>query len=654
MTRSLVFACAVACGLAFAGPAAAQDAAGLGDKLERVQRLLDDWQLVEAAAIAAELERTLPDVPPVQAVLGEVKFHQGDYEGARRLLRRASEGGSADPLLLQLAESTYEETAGFVSVESEHFVLRTPAGKDEILADTALWALEKAYAALTQAFDYEVPHKIPVDVLHDARGLAAVSTLTVQEIETSGTIALCKFNRLMITSPKALARGYAWLDTLSHELIHLIISEKSRNTVPIWLHEGLAKYMQSLWRGQRGLALTPASEQLLAQAVKKNELITFEQMHPSMAKLPSQEATALAFAEVFTVIEYLMSDAVTQGKKSPYAVTNTLLDTLATGKNMDRSLQASAGTNLAGLQKRWKRYLKKRPFKLKADDKPRPLRFVHNARKGNASVDEEEDEAALFETTDDKAKKFVRLGNLLRGRARLKAATVEYEKARGRLKSMSPSLNNRVAGIYLRLDDTAGAARILDETVKVYPDDPQTRVLRGRLFLAEKKYKQARGEYERALWENPFHPEVHAGLYQIADKTNDASLKKKAERNLGLLSGHAKENPTARFALAEDGEPFGTLSLSSDPWGELFIDGRPTGMITPVTDLPLRPGTYLIRVEDRVSGQVQARSITVQAGQAVRERFTLQDLDDAARQDIAAREDKAQGATLPDAGPAHP
>jgi hypothetical protein len=111
-----------------------------------------------------------------------------------------------------LVESTRKETEGAVPFESEHFIVRTPAGKDELLGPIALWALEKAWASLTQAFDYRPRHKIVVDVLHDARGLAQVSTLTVKEIETSGTIALCKFNRLMITSPKALARGYSWLD----------------------------------------------------------------------------------------------------------------------------------------------------------------------------------------------------------------------------------------------------------------------------------------------------------------------------------------------------------------------------------------------------------------------------------------------------------
>ena len=46
-----------------------------------------------------------------------------------------------------------------------------------------------------------------------------------------------------------LTTGYDWLDTVSHEYVHLVVSRKSRNTVPIWMHEGLAKYLESRWRG---------------------------------------------------------------------------------------------------------------------------------------------------------------------------------------------------------------------------------------------------------------------------------------------------------------------------------------------------------------------------------------------------------------------
>src|SRR5262249_29214924 len=136
--------------------------------------------------------------------------------------------------------------------------------------------------------------------------LAKVSTLTRREIETSGTIALCKFNRLMIVSPRALARGYPWLDTLAHEYTHFVVSRVSANTVPIWLHEGLAQVEEQEWRAPGPPPLTPMMEHLLATALGKGRrLITFEEMYPSMAKLPSQADTALAFAEVFTVVEYL-------------------------------------------------------------------------------------------------------------------------------------------------------------------------------------------------------------------------------------------------------------------------------------------------------------------------------------------------------------
>ena len=75
----------------------------------------------------------------------------------------------------------------------------------------------------------------------------------------------------MVTCPKAVLRGYDWLDTLAHEYTHLVVTQTSHNTVPIWLHEGLAKYLESRWRGPAGQALTPSSRSLLGERVKKND-----------------------------------------------------------------------------------------------------------------------------------------------------------------------------------------------------------------------------------------------------------------------------------------------------------------------------------------------------------------------------------------------
>lgn len=627
--------------------------------LAAVQRYLDNWEIDEAAKVAAELNAALPDVPPVQAVVGAVKFHQGDYEGALRLMRRAAEGGVVSPLL-PLAESTWEETKGFIARESEHFVVRTPPGKDELLADIALWALEKSYEEVSTAFDYRPQHKIPVDILHDAKGLAEVSSLTVDEIQTSGTIALCKYNRLMVTSPKALARGYSWLDTLSHEFVHLVISEKSANTVPIWLHEGLAKYSESLWRGQPGLAMDASSENLLADAVKKNKLITFEQMHPSMAKLPSQQDTALAFAEVFTVIEY-MHRTYREKDSSAFSSTNALLRQLRTGKEMDAALDAAVGTDLRGLQKGWMRYLKRRQFRLQPGAKPKRLKFVANARRGTSNSDENEEDAALEEAQGKKGRRFVRLGNLLRRRGRVRAAALEYEKAVARIPYVLPTLMNRLAGIQLELGAVDKAKSYLDKTVVAAPDDPQTHILLGRIALREERFEDARRHYERATWENPFNPEIHAALYRVGERTDDAKLRASAKRALGLISGHAKANPDgdAPWRLSKD-ESFGALSVDASPWGEVFIDGMSTGMTTPLVDLRIRPGVYQVRVEDQSEGLLATERVEISENEGARVNLALERLSPQAREklyslenpirELADRPDPKDAGTAADSG----
>jgi len=75
----------------------------------------------------------------------------------------------------------------------------------------------------------------------------------------------------MVTSPKALLRGYPWLDTVSHEFVHYLVTQKGRNNVPIWLQEGLAKFLETRWRGAPGMAVDDLSLSLLQDAAKKGE-----------------------------------------------------------------------------------------------------------------------------------------------------------------------------------------------------------------------------------------------------------------------------------------------------------------------------------------------------------------------------------------------
>ena len=136
----------------------------------------------------------------------------------------------------------------------------------------------------------------------------------------------------MLTSPRGLGRGYGWRDTIAHEFVHYYITKVSKNSVPIWLHEGIAKFQETRWREAPGHQLEPPQEDLLARSLEANKLISFDQMHPSMALLPSQEAAALAFAEVHSTIRYLHA-------KGGYGKLRQLLKTLSGGRSMDQALK---------------------------------------------------------------------------------------------------------------------------------------------------------------------------------------------------------------------------------------------------------------------------------------------------------------------------
>ena len=107
--------------------------------------------------------------------------------------------------------------------ESAHFVLFVDDKRDGILVPHALDALEKTYEAIGAELGYFPKEKVRVEVAPDATSFNAISTLSLRDIEETGAVGICKFNKLMIISPRALSFGYRWVDSLSHEYLHYAI-----------------------------------------------------------------------------------------------------------------------------------------------------------------------------------------------------------------------------------------------------------------------------------------------------------------------------------------------------------------------------------------------------------------------------------------------
>jgi tetratricopeptide (TPR) repeat protein len=503
--------------------------------IEGAQRGLDELLAQDAASAAAAYFR------------GRVLFEQGKYGEAVAAFAEARSRGAGQiegfEAQAKLAQAAADEVKGDEVQESAHFAVYTRPGKDTLLVPYALEALEKAYSALTQDLGFAPAGKVRVEIYETAQALARVSPLTVAEIKASGTIALCKYNRLMITSPRALLRGYAWLDTLSHEFVHYLVTKKGRNTVPIWLQEGLAKFLETRWRGAPGLAVDESSTALLARAARDRKLIPFAAMHPSIAKLPTQEMAALAFAEVESAIKLLYQRG---GQK---ALTE-LVGAMAAGASDENAVAQAYAKPFPQFEQEWRADLLKprREPAAQAPGSARPLSshklvFKEDAKKkGAALAGDELDERP----TDPDAKRSVRLGEIFFARRRWAAAAFEYGKARARLPREVPLLARRYAFAQIQLGRFGEAESALAAAVARDPQDEAAQVLYARVLEKRGEYGKARAALDAGISVDPFDPELHDVYVAVAKALKDDVLLDREKRALLLALGERPANKEAK------------------------------------------------------------------------------------------------------------
>jgi len=542
---------------------------------------LEGWQYDDARRVATHVVDEGRTDPVSLAFLAAVKLHYGDYVGARDLFRRARAGGAPELLLrdLGVAEAAASETEGYVEAAFERVVLRHPPGRDAILVPFARDTLHRALDALGPLLGFEPEARVLVEVYPSAQTLANVSSLTTEEIRDSGTIALCKWNRLMITSPRGVVFGYAWRDTLAHELAHLLIGGASKNTAPIWLHEGLAKYVETAWRGEVGEGISVEQQNALREAARTGELIPFSRMHPSMAKLPSQEQTSLAFAEVFTFVEYLV-------QQRDWVGIQRLLAELGDGRSVEVALESIYGAPFETLERRWRQYLKDRP--VRSPPAAHVVKGSHPIRV-KARPDTPDDE---LDGLTDSARRWARAADLLYARGRVEGAKVELQKAFDR--APTAQIAAKLARVALQSGDLDAAERAARRASEMSPHLSGPSVTLAEVLVRKDELEAARVPLQRAVDVNPFDPRIHRLTLAVEGEGGDPERIEHARRALALMERPARrrDRELGDGALVRiEGPAFSRVYLSRD--GGPFL---PTRATTPTTPFPVKPGTYAVRL----------------------------------------------------------
>ncbi len=485
---------------------ARRDRTVTGDVI-KAARLLSAARLDEARALLAELEKRAPDSADVKWLKAELAFQTGDYAGAVKLLDKVPDD-AVDGLVgatRRLAASSHGVTENFLEQKSPkgHFLIRYAPGPDATIAALAGEVLDASWETIGDDLGLRPTDPIRVELLSVPADLAKLSPLTETEIETTGTIALSKYNKLMVVSPRATIFGYPWMDTLAHEYTHLVVSRISQDTVPVWLQEGLARFEQTRWRRPPEVQLSATEQAILAAGLKKGRLITFDEMHPSMAKLPSQEAAALAYAEVYTLVGWMQSKVGFKGIRDALAAQRD-------GKSARRAVAESLGLAWPAVEKQWHAHLKVGDTKRTAV-RSNPIKF----NKGGA-----DSENVGLEQVNARARKHARLGGMLRARGMLEAAAVEYEKALA-AGGPEPFVAGKLARTLVELGRFDRAIELATPLAAADDHDAVAAVTLGMARMARHEWPQAVAAYEQALRVSPFDPTTRCGLAEAYSHVTD-------------------------------------------------------------------------------------------------------------------------------------
>ena len=494
-----------------------------------VEHLYSEWRFSEADRALAALIKAHPGDPGTLLAKGYERFMAGDFRAAAAEYKAAI-GTNAAPAplkeMLALAEGSAKVVDGYLERKSAHFVFRFPA-EDAVLADYGLETLEAAATALGGDLGFEPARPIPVDILRNSGDLATMTTLTDDEIERTGTVAVSKWSRIMLTSPRAMRLGYEWRDSLSHEFIHYVVAALTYDRAPVWLQEGFAKFLEHRWRMPAGLSINPSMQHFLAKALANGKLITFDAMHPSMAKLPRAEDATLAFAEVTTAVACLFA-------KGGSAALREVLTTVRDGGDARLAVARAFGGSgtWSEFERAWRQFMASLHYKTLPGMEPMVRKYKKKGVSA-ASAPSEDDASSTASSSTGEADRFLRLGNMMLLRNRPRAASVEYDKGYKIAGSSHWIFPVKLGRTYLALGEADLALKAVSGAQATYPELPWPHLIAGQAALAKGDAKAAIASLTLSLAINPYDPSVHCGLAEAYKQLPDAPADKRqrAERD---------------------------------------------------------------------------------------------------------------------------
>ncbi|MGM0440909.1 MAG: peptidase MA family metallohydrolase [Elusimicrobiota bacterium] len=474
----------------------------------QLHKLIISWQIEQASDLMEDSQ----DVPPY--IKGLYEFYTGNYKKALKYFNRSSPKPDE---WIKRCRNTIATAKNFKNLDTEYFTVRY-TGKDKVLAMYLKDFIDDAARRVYEKFGWKPDNrKIILEIYPTRDSFKKASTLTDGQIKVSGAIAICKFNRLMIASPKILTFGYHWPQTITHEYIHLIVGKiTGLENMPLWFNEGLAKFYEDIWGKHTG-KISPVARNYIIDALKTDtDWVDLGKMKYGMPTLDSSDEVKLGFAQVHAMTKYIKE------KYSEESIKDILY--LLKDKTANRAFGEIIKKTGEELFKEWKNYIKNAS-----------LTYTAGATLAGYSFKEEKEDP-ISRYVAHRAETDLRLAGKFEKREKYNLSIKKYKDALEKDEG-NHVIFNRLGRVQLKAEKLEAARESLTKSIMRNPDYAPPYIHLGELYLMENNYSKAEENLLKYVYRSPFNPRVHKMLLEVYKKTGNREKRDREAKIKRILDG---------------------------------------------------------------------------------------------------------------------
>jgi tetratricopeptide (TPR) repeat protein len=310
------------------------------------RKLSQKYRFAEGSAYQRRALEQDPGMLPAKLQLAQDLLRLGREDEGWTLAQEVFDADGYNVVAFNLIELR-DELKGYRTLRDGGFVVRMEPSEADLYGMRVLDLLKQARATLSERYGVTIDGEVTVEIF-PRRDDFAVRTFGLPGAD--GLLGVCFGRVITALSPSAMGESpSSWESVLWHEFCHAVTLEKTRNTMPRWLSEGISMFEEGRRDPAWASPLSPHDrERLLA-----DDLTPLSRLSAAFLGAKTGREVQFAYLESALAVEFLVDRAGLEAMRG-------VLDDLGGGKSLEESLPERAGMSLLQLDEQFARFARRR------------------------------------------------------------------------------------------------------------------------------------------------------------------------------------------------------------------------------------------------------------------------------------------------------